>query len=178
MGVDSYPTVTCIRYGSWVAPFIAWRTSNQDESGDKIKDLVGGLDYERLFVDATGPGEGLPHQLRRKGMGRITAVKVGKSPTAKARTAEGDSLGDFTDIRDQLLWSLREWLRADINSMIPDDALLEAELIAVSWKGDGGKVKCEKKDSIRRKLGGRSTDRMDALSLTRAEGASILIGMV
>lgn len=178
IGVDSDPTVVCKRYGDWVAPFAFWKTSNQDESGDKIKDVVGEEDYERLCVDAMGPGSGMSSQLRKKGMGKITAVKVGEKPTMKATLGKDDIIGEFTDIRDQLMWTVREWLRGNPNAMLPDDSLLEAELITPTYSPDGKKIKVMKKDAIRQRLGGRSTDRFDSLMLTFSPETTIALGLV
>ena len=111
-------------------------------------------------------------------MGKISGIKVAEKPTAKVTTLGGDVIGEFTDTRDQLMWMVREWLRDCPDAMLPEDSLLEAELITPTYSPDGKKIKVQKKSEVRIRLGGRSTDRFDALMLTFGESANVLIGMV
>lgn len=177
VGIDADPSVLCLRYDTWVAPFNIWKIANQDESGDMVRELAIDLDYELLAIDSGGVGGGMPHQLRKKGMGKIIGVHASERPTGKALTAEGDTIGVFYSIRDELLWKMREWLRTE-DAMLPEDNLLEAELLAPTWEQDKGKVRIQAKSELRRKLGGRSTDRMDALALTFASPKTIKMGLI
>jgi hypothetical protein len=90
---------------------------------------------------------------------RANAVKVVSKPT------ERTDLGEFKNLRSQLWWACREWLRIDTGAMLPpDDALLE-ELAAPTYEAVNGKIEVMKKPTMRELLK-RSPDRADALCLS------------
>ena len=65
-------------------------------------------------VDATGIGAGVAPHMKTLGC-RANAVKVAASPTEKTE------LGEFKNLRSQLWWACREWLRTDTGAMLPPD---------------------------------------------------------
>jgi hypothetical protein len=112
------------------------------------------------MVDATGIGAGVAPRMSRLGT-TAESVKVAASPTY---TTE---LGDFSQLRDQLWWSVREWLRMDTGAMLPPDEELIEELLIPLYSVRGSKIKVSEKSTMREKLG-RSPDRADSLCLTFA----------
>ena len=92
-------------------------------------------------------------------------IMVASSPTEKTE------MGEFGVLRDQLWWSVREWLRADPGAMIPPNERLIEELSVPEYEIRGGKVKVMDKEQMRKELG-RSPDDADSLCLTFARGES------
>ncbi len=157
-GSDS--TVLCFRYGGYVPSLIAWGSTDTISSADRAGDECDLRDVIRINVDATGVGAGVAPHLQRKGHS-ATPIKVAASPT------ERTEMGEFHILRDQLWWSVREWLRIDSGAMLPSDELLLEELLAPTYEVKNGKIRIMKKD-IMRDLLKRSPDRADALALTFA----------
>jgi len=86
--------------------------------------------------------------------------------------------GDFAQVRDQLWWMCREWLRKDAGAMLPPDEALIEELLAPTYGHNSkGKIKVTSKDAMRESLR-RSSDRADALCLTFGEEAGLGGGWV
>lgn len=154
------------RYGNWVAPIITWSGVDLEVTGDKTAAnyLQHNLDF--LFIDATGVGAGLAVNARRKvrranataHIRKITPVMVASSPTYKTE------LGSFGTMRDQLWWTLREWLRTNENAMLPPDDDLEQELLNATYEVNKV-VKVLDKKAMKATLG-RSPDKADSLILT------------
>ncbi len=104
-------------------------------------------------VDEIGIGAGVADILKRSGEVLVVAVNV-----AEHARAEG-----YAKLRDQLWFSLRDWLAE--GGAIPPEPELEAELVAPTYTFDAqGRAKVEAKDQIKRRLG-RSPDLADALAL-------------
>lgn len=72
---------------------------------------------------------------------------------------------EFADRRTEMWWRLREWLETE-GSMDPDEDL-EEELMAPTYSYVGRRLKMEKKEDTKARLG-RSPDRADALALAVA----------
>jgi hypothetical protein len=90
-------------------------------------------------------------------------IMVASKPTEKSE------MGEFMSLRDQLWWSVREWLRADPGAMLPPNERLIEELTIPEYEIASGKVKVMDKNQMRKELG-RSPDDADALCLTFAKG--------
>ena len=169
-GVDA--NVACLRYGGWVPHMQSWNGVDTLVTGDRVADLFRKYDPAFVYVDATGIGTGvapqaernlraMPPASRKVRPGNIIAVKTSESPTEKVE------IGEFTRLRDQLWWKIREWLRTDPGAMLPpDDELLE-ELLVPTYAIINGKIKVMGKDEMKKQLG-RSPDRADALGMTFA----------
>jgi len=93
----------------------------------------------------------------------VVAVGVKSSERATIKT----EAGEFNRLRDQLWWSVREWLRADPGAMLPPDEQLLEELSIVTYEVKDGKIRIMAKDEMKELLG-RSPDRADSLCLTFA----------
>ena len=171
------PNVVCFRYGGYVSQFITWNGVDSDASALRALELYLKYDVSIALVDATGVGSNVaPAMVRRaRDQGRLVnsprfdsvramSVKVGEKPGKWLKT----ELGEFMQLRDQLWWAVREWLREDDTAMLPDDRRLLEDLTSVSYeKTISGKIKVDSKKIMRKRLK-RSTDRGDALALTFA----------
>ena len=78
------------------------------------------------------------------------------------------AVGDVRILRDQLWWSIREWLRIDTGAMLPPDEYLVEELACPTYEVFNGKIMVMKKPDMREILS-RSPDRAEALMMTFAD---------
>lgn len=163
----------CPRYGSYVGRFETWKGMNPDDSAEKLAARYALLGAERANVDSTGVGAGVPKrakkELRKESVrASVAGVKVASKPTRPAYSSEGTKLGDFYQLRDQLYWEVREWLRNDGGAMLPPDDELVEELRTLTYEvGTDGKIRVMQK-KVAREILGRSPDKFDALALTFA----------
>jgi hypothetical protein len=157
MGVDT--NVLALRYGGFVPDLYTWSDMDILESADRAADhyFHNGADW--IAVDGTGVGAGIAPILEREHGAVAYSVKMNSKPTFEVEE------GEFTHMRDQLWWMLREWLRHDQSAMLPPDEKLIEELSAPTYSVTSGKIKIMKKDDMKELLG-RSPDRAEALGLT------------
>jgi hypothetical protein len=146
------------RYGGFVTRPITWGGMDPFESASKAAAQCEGKDLLRVCVDSTGVGAGVPGAMRDKKL-PIASVKVATKATEKTE------IGEFYQLRDQIWWACREWLRTDPGAMLPPDEHLIEELATPTYEIINGKIKVMKKDT-QRELLGRSPDKADALVLT------------
>lgn len=163
MGADG--NQLCRRYGGFVPRLIGWRGVDPDMSAIKAAEQLGKLPFKKedipVLVDATGVGAGVAPRMRRLGFDKAQSVMVASSPTYKTE------MGEFFQLRDQLWWSAREWLRTDTGAMLPPDEDLLQELSAPSYSVVGKQIRISKK-AIMKEMIGRSPDKAEALVLTFA----------
>jgi hypothetical protein len=168
MGSDN--NVACRRYGSYVPRMDFWSGVDTDETAQRARVLYKKYDARVLYVDGTGIGSSVaPAAIRMERQEdrmtdmRAVTVKVAGKPTPGSKTEEGE----FYQLRDQLWWTVREWLRTDVTAMLPPDPYLSEELCAATYEipPQHGRIKVLGKDQLRLLLK-RSPDRADALCLT------------
>ena len=149
----------CLRYGGFVPrPRNTWSGVDPDASAIRAARYYHDMNCYKAFVDATGVGAGVAPRMSRLDCDAY-GIKVASSPTYETE------LGIFGNMRDQLWWTMREWLRVDPGAMLPpDDGLLE-ELATPSYAIINGVIKVTSKD-VMRELLGRSPDLADGLGLT------------
>jgi hypothetical protein len=150
--------VVCIRYGGFVPHMQTWSGVDVLVTGDMACSIYREKNPENCQVDGTGVGSGVAPHMQRQGC-YAESIKVASSPTEKSE------LGEFGNIRDQLAWSCREWLRTDESAMLPPNEELIEELRAMKYEIRNGKIKIIDKDRLRKQLK-RSPDWFDALCLT------------
>lgn len=153
--------VICFRYGGWVPRLITWSGMDPDASATKGADIYHAHNAHLANVDATGVGAGVAPKMSRLGC-NAHSIKVASSPTYETE------LGQFGILRDQLWWSVREWLRTDPGAMLPPDENLVEELVTPTYDTSTGRIRVMSKDMMKDLLK-RSPDRADALCLTFAE---------
>ncbi len=153
--------VACLRYGNFVPRIRAvWQGVDPDASAIRAAQYYSEMDARVCYVDATGVGAGVAPRMSRLGC-TAYGVKVASSPTYNTE------LGEFGMMRDQLWWTVREWLRADPGAMLPPEEALIEELAIPTYAVVGSKIRVTQKD-VMRELLGRSPDYADALCLTFA----------
>jgi hypothetical protein len=152
--------VVYLRYGGFVTRPKRWRGLDTVESADYGAQIATVNQAKYIYVDGTGLGAGIAPMMRRKNL-RAFQVMVAKSPTMTTER------GEFYQMRDQLYWSLREWLRTDPQAMLPPEERLIDELRTPTFgpHRTTGKIYVSAKDEMRSALG-RSPDDMEALALT------------
>ena len=155
-GTDA--NVACFRYGGCVERFLSWGGVDTIVTGNRATAEYKARKVHFCNVDATGVGSGVAPHMRTLGC-RSNAVKVASSPTEKTE------MGEFRNLRSQLWWSCREWLRTDSGAMLPPDEALLEELACPAYEVVNGKIEIMKKPTMRELLK-RSPDRADALCLT------------
>jgi hypothetical protein len=160
--------VACARYGGYLTNFErekdVWGGVDMMVTGDRAVSWHKSHDISCANIDATGVGASVAPQMQRSGCVAI-GIKVAEKPTTKTEQ------GEFKRLRDQILWSVREWLRTDTSAMLPPCEELLEELSVPTYSVDTGKIEVMKKDDMKEVLK-RSPNHLDALALTFAgEGA-------
>lgn len=155
-GTDS--NAACFRYSGFVERLVTWEGMDILATGDKASEEFKTRCLNRANVDGTGVGAGVAPQMVRNKVS-AESVKVGSGPT------ERTEMGEFHILRDQLWWSLREWLRTDPWASLPPDEMLIEELLTPTYKIQNGQIRVMKKDTMKELLK-RSPDRADSLCLT------------
>lgn len=156
-----------LRYGNFVPKIDRiWQGVDPTVSGERAAEICRIKNVDILYVDGTGYGSSVAPQVSKliKGL-RCISVKVAGKPDPTI-TSE---LGEFFQIRDQLWWACREWLREE-EAMLPPEPMLLEELMTPTYRiDDRGKIHMMDKDSMREKLK-RSPNYADALILTFIPG--------
>lgn len=154
--------MTCFRYGGFVPRFRHfWNGLDPDATGTRAAELYYTNNAEKCNVDATGVGSSVaPKMSRTRYRCRAYSIKVASSPTIQIEE------GEFYELRDQLWWLCREWLRGPEAMLPPDEGLVE-ELLTPTYGYAKGRIKVMSKDEMRDLLK-RSPDKADALNLTFA----------
>jgi hypothetical protein len=161
-GTDS--NVIVKRFGGFVQRPITWSGVDPYESAMyclKIYTEDGNISV--AHVDAMGVGAGAAPLIARQGREknvRAVGIRVSEKPTRITKEK-----GEFYQLRDQLWWAVREWLKTDTGAMLPPDQYLKEELLAPTYDDKDGKIRVTSKEVLR-KLLKRSPDRADALCLT------------
>jgi hypothetical protein len=155
-GTDS--NCACFRYGGFVERLLPWSGVDTLVTAERAVSEYNARRVSRVNVDATGVGAGVAPQMTRSRC-YANPVKVASAPT------ERTELGEFGNLRDQLWWACREWLRTDTGAMLPPDEVLLEELLTPTYEVKNGKIKVMDKPTMRELLR-RSPDRADALCLT------------
>jgi hypothetical protein len=169
MGLDIAETLdlncACFRYGGFVSRLLLWSEPDTTETAEKAAELYRERKALVCNVDGTGVGAGVAPGMRKRGCNAIS-VKVASTPTISSEE------GEFRIVRDQLWWSIREWLRKDSGAMLPPDEKLLEELSVPTYEIRRGKIVVMEKDEMKKMLG-RSPDRADSLCLTFYRGAAV-----
>ncbi len=155
--------VPTLRYGSFVArvPRI-WQGVDPTATAEKAAQICERYGVSVVIVDATGVGSGVAPGIAklRKGT-RCISAKFASRPGNWLRTEQGE----FYDLRTQLWWAMREWLRTDPNAMLPPEPQLLQELAVPTYEVQGNFVRLMDKDTMREYLK-RSPNFADSLALT------------
>lgn len=161
MGEDS--NCACFRYGGYVERLVLWGGVDAYVAAERgSNEFLERSQIEAAKIDRTGVGAGVAPRMQRNGCPAV-GVHMGSAPTYDTE------LGKFLQIKDQLLWSVREWLRTDDTAMLPPDELLIEELRCFTYNTDNhrGYIQIMSRSDVKERIG-RSPDRATALGLTFA----------
>lgn len=165
LGTEGDETAIAVRQGNVVQQLIRYRDADTIETAENAARYLN-EPQAIAVVDVIGIGAGVVDQLRRwKRDGQISAEII--QFVAGASSTRSDKIGAlrFRNDRAAAWWNFRELLDPSRGSLIaiPDDERLIEELVAVKVVNqEGGILKVELKDDIRKRLG-RSTDAADAV---------------
>lgn len=185
----------CIRYGGFVKDTKVWNGMDIRATSKRASFFYHELKGVVILVDATGVGAGIAPNMNltfRMECQECDYIDVeptddpkkdrkcpkcekdlypvfcnAKKVMVASKPTEKTELGEFAQLRDQLWWNVREWLRTEPSAMLPPDEKLCEELVVPEYEIMNGKIKIMSKDKMREELG-RSPDRADALCLTFA----------
>jgi hypothetical protein len=155
-GADS--NVLIFRSAGYVTRPVSWSGMDLSQTAVNAAEICKEYRASRVMVDSIGVGAAMPGMVTAQGMPAV-GVKTSEKATVKTEA------GEFHRLRDQLWWSVREWLRTDPGAMLPPDEGLIEELTIPTYEIENGKIRVMKKDTMRELLG-RSPDRADSLCLT------------
>ncbi len=168
MGTDE--NQLCLRYGGFVSQFDNyWSGIDTDATATRTLSACIKHNVDILYVDGTSWGSSVAPSVSRQAKKkapdlRAVGVKIANAPEDFLKI----EMGEFYQLRDQLYWAIRKWLREDETAMLPPDAYLVEELMALQYEvTNKGEIKVIAKDKLR-KLLKRSPNKADALALTFA----------
>lgn len=162
----------CARYGGFVARLKKWNEIDVDATAMRLSDEHHELNASITYVDATGVGAGVAPRMQRNNCVAI-GIKVANRPTAECE------LGEFAQLRDQLYWAYREWLRTDPGAMLPPDERLIIQSLAPTYAITKGKIKIMPKNPTEGKVCMRdllkhSPDELDCVVMSHADKINTL----
>lgn len=169
-GVDF--SILTHRTGDFVFPQIEWGGVNITEVSRTAEGYCLEYESEEIYVDSNGLGAGVWSNLVSFGLPALRIMVTG-SATLSAE-ADGETLGEFDRIRDQMWWTCREWLKNNPNAMLPDGEsegqfdLIDQLCAATYDRTKYGKIKICDNDVMKAKLGDTSPDKATSLVLTFA----------
>lgn len=127
-----------------------------------------GIEPQYIGVDGVGVGAGTVNELVLGGY-NVQNLRGNDAPIEYAARAAQGMTDDweldhtqFANLRSQMYWQLREDLRRGYLALPPDPEL-HRQLATMSYTTKGGKVAVEPKEQIRKRLGGHSPDKADAV---------------
>lgn len=173
MGKDFNTEV--LRYGGFVPKIKKWNGVDPDLSANILSADYHEKNAAVAYIDATGVGAGVAPKMQRKGCSAVS-VKVAEKPITSCE------LGKFRQLRDELYWRLREWLRTDPGAMLPPDDRLIQQLLIPTYSVTNGHIKIMPKNSTEGRVCMRdllkySPDEMEGLVMTFADSGFVLTGI-
>lgn len=169
---------TYLRWGGLLRKAGQWQGVDPLVTGERAAGIYAANNAEEAFIDATGVGASVPATMRRLG---CTAWRIMVQSKNKILKEEGpdpwesvdpeEEPGQFDNVRSEMLWNFREWLRTDKGAMLPPEDFLLEEMRATSYEKIpvSGRIRVSSTDTISEKLPKRrSPDDLMAAALTFA----------
>lgn len=130
----------------------------------KARKILDTEPVTKMFIDRGG-GSGMYDRLVEMGYGdRVALINFGNK-------ALDDK--EYANRRAEMWCELRRWLESEMETELPDDDSLQADLTAPGFKYTSTtQVLLEKKEDIKKRIG-KSPDGGDALALTFAEPVAV-----
>lgn len=175
-------SVLCVRRGPQVLGFTFWQGEDTQETARRVHRAVERLHeqgegpVETVVVDVVGVGSGVADKLDETlseitwqvTRGRYRHRLRTRSPRLEEfRGGKAALLSEqYRNLRSQAFWHVRKRLEEGEIALPPDEGL-RRELVAIRAEvTPDGRVAIESKEAIKRRLGGESPDRADALSMS------------
>jgi phage terminase large subunit len=169
------------RMGGWVDEPVCWSKCDLMESAKRIMVIIQNdvLNEAMQFnIDDTGNGGGTTDRLREMSSDVYhsgePAHQYGLNAynfSSKEFMSEPDKV-KFHDITSMLYWNLRQQFYNKAIALHYDKELFD-QLVGRRWSiVPGGKIKVESKDEYKKRTGGKSPDKSDALALCFAPPTS------
>lgn len=163
------------RKGGWVEKPVTWAKTDLMRSADKILTLIDPYDDTLVLnIDDTGNGGGTTDRLHQMSRDSFESGQPAHRYTINAYNFSSkdfmteEDRAKFYDITSMLYWNLRTQFYNKAIALHYDKELFD-ELVARRWSiVPGGKIKVESKDEYRKRTGGKSPDKSDALALSFA----------
>lgn len=168
-GADS--SVLAIRHGNVVTSLTSWKGLDLMELTGRVvgkyNGLIPRLQPSEILVDSIGLGSGVVDRMGELGL-PVRGINVGESASLS---------GTYLNLRAELWFKLKDWLAAK-DCKLPKDEGLFAELVSPTYTfTSNGKMKVEAKEDMKKRTGGASPDKADAICLTLAsDGATVTYG--
>lgn len=168
------------RRGGWVEKPIIWNKKGDEkkdlmQSADQILNIIDPFDFNtRVNIDDTGNGGGTTDRLRQKSKEAMASGQPAHQYQLQAYNFSSKEFmqnpNKFHDITSELYWNLRGWFYRKQIALYYDKDLFN-ELVGRRWSiTRAGKIKVESKEEYKKRTGGKSPDRSDALALAFAGG--------
>jgi hypothetical protein len=159
--------------GPMVTAIVSKQCPNANQYGAEIFDTMQleRIDPMNVGIDNVGVGAGAVNELDKLTLGAELGVVIRCSGGAIENTQHmpdgstyewAPDANLFDTYRSQAHWQLREDLRQGFLAL-PRDRNLARQIVTPTYKTDGGKVHVERKDEIKKRLGGYSPNELDAL---------------
>ena len=183
-------TAVCVRWGCVLYELSRWREPDTVENSKRIVDLVNRLINENkipigtVIVDETSMGGGVYDLLQRllQDVGWYQVVLGYNphlcwgpvSPIGFKASRKAPSSSRFVDTRSQSYWHLRDQFESGsvvLNPQVDQELLrdLREEVLAHDYRHEGDdRLRILPKDQVRARIGGRSPDLGDSLSMSYA----------
>lgn len=160
------PSQIRLRVGSIILGSWTLQSSDPKEQADWIEEVAKATQVTHVAFDNNGVGYGFDALLKAR------LPKVAVQPVNTAQAAPEPSR--YVNLRAYLWWMMRLKLQnreLDLTYAEDPENDLQSQLLTPRWHMNKGKVQVEKKEEIRKRLGGKSTDEADALMLAVWDGA-------
>jgi hypothetical protein len=126
-----------------------------------------GIKAQYIAVDAVGVGAGTINTFKDMKM-KVCAIQGGPDKNAIPKDENDNEMYSFSNMRSQVYFMLAMDLQEGrIMFDIQDQTLINAlikELIVIQYENKGQKINVESKDSIKRKLSGKSPNLADSVA--------------
>ncbi len=156
------------RYDWFVPTPQLWQGVDTDISSRKIATEAVNLNAKKVNIDSNGVGSNVSFSMRRH-YGYRNGVRVMPQELAPENIDPQPDEVQGRLVRDEMLWSLREWLRTNPKAAIPPMENLREDLLAPKYsKNKNGKIEVTDGDTLREILK-RSPDWLMGLALTFAK---------
>jgi hypothetical protein len=155
--------------GRCLVEVTAFPCPNANELGRTVINRAG-RDHvlaEHIGIDAIGVGAATVNTCRDYGLS-VQDINSGlPAQNGAMRSNDGEREWEqdstlFLNLRAQMWWQLRNDLERGVIAIRRDEALFR-ELVVPTYESRGGKIVVEAKEAIRKRLGGASPDRADAV---------------